>query len=170
MPETPSAKVSDESPTSATPTWINLLPEWGGIRENVASSPFRWCVRESLLWGVASGTTMGLHRLRMKSRPFFAFNVAFGTTFLVAMPSYYFCFKRREHKEATIEMMMRANDFENVEEMPEEIPVDQHPFMTSEEDEKKQRKNFVARLKEKKEWQKQDGMKNVEDVFKKEDN
>ncbi len=104
----------------------------------------------------------------MKSHPFFAFNVAFGTTFLVAAPSYYFCFRKREHKEATIEMMMRANDFDNVEKMPEEIPAEQHPFMTNDDDEGKRRQEFVARLKEKKEWQKQDGMKDVEDIFKKE--
>jgi len=65
-------------------------------------------------------------------------------------------------------MMMRANDFDNVEKMPEEIPAEQHPFMTNDDDEGKRRQEFVARLKEKKEWQKQDGMKDVEDIFKKE--
>ena len=91
----------------------------------------------------------------MKSKPFFAVNVAFVTTVMVAAPSYYFCYRRREHKEATIEMMMRANDFQHHEEMPEPVPHSQHPFLENGDDsESKQQKEFVARLKEKKEWQK----------------
>mmetsp|Transcript_2874 Transcript_2874/g.6601 ORF Transcript_2874/g.6601 Transcript_2874/m.6601 type:complete len:176 (+) Transcript_2874:134-661(+) len=149
------AIVSDAGPV--TGGWTNALPEAFGIREAVQNNPFRWCVRESFMWGIATGTAMGLHRLRMKSHPFFAFNVAFGTSMLVAAPSYYFCFRRREYKEQTIEMMMRANDFRHEEAMPEPVPMGEHPFMeeaTEAEAEKRLRKEFVAELKERKEWQK----------------
>jgi len=112
---------------------------------------------------------MGLHRLRMKSHPFFAFNVAFATSILVTAPSYYFCFRRREHKEATIEMMMKANDFRHGEEMPEPVPVEQHPFLEEDggDGEKKLQKEFVAKLKERKEWQKPDKVaQDADEVFK----
>ena len=58
MPDTAAAKVTNASPEIAT--WTRFLPEWGGIRENIQNSPFRWCVRESLMWGIATGTAMGL--------------------------------------------------------------------------------------------------------------
>ena len=105
----------------------------------------------------------------MKSGPLFVLNSAFITTALVAAPSYYFCYRRREHKEATIEMMMRANDFQNSEEMPEPIPNAEHPFLEEIDDGEKEalkQKEFVARLKEKKEWQKQDSMDDASNVFK----
>jgi hypothetical protein len=103
----------------------------------------------------------------MKSSPLMVLNSAFFTTFLVAGPSYYFCFKRREHKEATIELMMRANDFNHQEDMPEPIPNKEHPFLeVSDADESIKQKEFVARLKEKKEWQKQDTIKDASNVFK----
>ena len=64
-----------------------------------------------------------------------------------------------------IEMMMKANDFQHSEEMPEPIPQEEHPFLLhpgdgggEEYEEQRQRKEFVARLKEKKEWQKQHPM------------
>ena len=167
MPDTKAATVTDAAPETAT--WTRYLPEWGGIRENIQNSPFRWCVRESFLWGIASGTAMGFHRLRMRSHPFFATNIAFGTAMLVSAPSYYFCYRRREHKEATIEMMMKANDFQNVEEMPEQIPHSEHPFM-NDDDEGIRKKEFVARLKEKKEWQKQTPMEDASEVFRNEKN
>lgn len=53
MPETEAATVSETSPETAT--WTRYLPEWGGIRSNIQNSPFRWCVRESFMWGIASG-------------------------------------------------------------------------------------------------------------------
>jgi hypothetical protein len=102
----------------------------------------------------------------MKSHPFFAINVAFATSMLVTAPSYYFCFKRREHKEATIEMMMQANDFQTHEEMPEEIPTEQHPFLEENNDEGIKQKEFIARLKEKKEWQAPAASEDVSKVFK----
>ena len=54
-------------------------------------------------------------------------------------------------------MMMRANDFRHDEEMPESVPMGEHPFIeeaTEAEAEKRLRKEFVAELKERKEWQK----------------
>uniref|UniRef100_A0A7S2RND7 Cytochrome c oxidase assembly protein COX20, mitochondrial n=1 Tax=Eucampia antarctica TaxID=49252 RepID=A0A7S2RND7_9STRA len=96
---------------------------------------------------------MGFHRLRMHSSPMFALNVAFGTSILVCAPSYYFCFRRREHKEQTIELMMKANAFQHEEEMPEPVPIKEHPFLDP-SSEKAMQKEFVARLKERKDWQK----------------
>ena len=107
----------------------------------------------------------------MRSHYFFAFNVACGTTLLVAAPSYYFCFRRREHQENVIAMMMAANDFLPGEEMPESVPMDKdHPFLDvrdkNEESERDLQKEFVARLKEKKEWQEPHQTQDAEDVFK----
>ena len=101
----------------------------------------------------------------MKSSPLFVLNSAFITTAIVAAPSYYFCYRKREHKEATIEMMMKANDFQTHEEMPEEIPAEQHPFL-DQKDEGIKQKEFVARLKEKKEWQAPAASEDVSKVFK----
>mmetsp|Transcript_15210 Transcript_15210/g.21698 ORF Transcript_15210/g.21698 Transcript_15210/m.21698 type:complete len:186 (-) Transcript_15210:36-593(-) len=164
MSNTPSAQVSDAAPTTAK--WTRFLPEAFGIRENVQNSPFRWCVRESFLWGIGTGTAMGFHRLRMNSHPFFAINVAFATSLLVTVPSYYFCYRRREHKEETIELMMKANDFAHEEQMPERIPDEEHPFLhetnidisnnnnNNNNTVGGMQKEFFANLKERKEWQK----------------
>jgi len=78
-----------------TAAWTKYLPESFGIREGVRQSSFRWCVRESAMWGIATGTAMGFHRLRMQSKPRLALNVGFGTFLLVYAGSYYFCFRRR---------------------------------------------------------------------------
>jgi hypothetical protein len=51
-----------------TAKWTKYLPEFMGIRESVRSSSYRWCVRESGMWGIATATTMSLHRLRMGSK------------------------------------------------------------------------------------------------------
>jgi hypothetical protein len=51
-----------------TAKWTKYLPESFGIRESVRSSSYRWCVRESGMWGIATATTMSLHRLRMGSK------------------------------------------------------------------------------------------------------
>jgi hypothetical protein len=58
MSDTDSATVSDSAPETAT--WTRFLPEAFGIRQNIQNSPFRWCVRESFMWGIATGTGMGL--------------------------------------------------------------------------------------------------------------
>eukprot|EP00578_Thalassiosira_sp_NH16_P004960 CAMPEP_0181139872 /NCGR_PEP_ID=MMETSP1071-20121207/35010_1 /TAXON_ID=35127 /ORGANISM="Thalassiosira sp., Strain NH16" /LENGTH=244 /DNA_ID=CAMNT_0023226801 /DNA_START=10 /DNA_END=744 /DNA_ORIENTATION=- len=155
-------------------TWTRFLPEAFGIRKEVEESPFRWCARESAMWGVATGTMMGLHRLRMRSHYFFAFNVACGTCLLVAAPSYYFCFRRREHQENIIAMMMAANEFLPGEEMPEAVPMDgDHPFLDVREkgggegvDDRDLKKEFVARLKERKDWQEPHQTQDADDVFK----
>jgi len=107
------------------------------------------------MWGIATGTGMGLHRLRMGSTGFFAGNVAFATTMVVAAPSYYFCFRRREHHEKVIEMMMRTNDFQSHEDMPKTVPIKEHPFMEKGgEESRAQGKEYTAMLKERKEWEK----------------
>lgn len=63
-------------------------------------------------------------------------------------------------------MMMKANDFQNVHEMPEPVPQEDHPFLdVNEEDNGIKNKEFVANLKEKKEWQKQTPMKDADEVF-----
>lgn len=123
------------------------------------------------MWGVATGTMMGMHRLRMKSHYFFAFNIACATALVVATPSYYFCFRRREHQELVIEMMMAANDFKTEEEMPETVPLDKdHPFLSVRDkedgDDKDLQKEFVARLKEKKDWQEPHQTQDADEVFK----
>ena len=104
----------------------------------------------------------------MKSSPLFVINSAFITTAIVAAPSYYFCYRRREHKEATIEMMMKANDFQHYDEMPEPVPQSQHPFLETgnDNDDSMKQKEFIARLKERKEWQTQEPMHDAENVFK----
>jgi len=148
-----SAIVGDDA-TVSKGKWTRFLPEAFGIRENVQKSPFRWCVRESAMWGIATGTTMGLHRLRMGSHPARVVNFVFGTIGLVTIPSYYFCYRTREHSEKIIETMMKANDFQSHEEMSETIPSDQDPFLEVMNDKEGMQKEFTARLKEKKEWQK----------------
>jgi len=152
--------------------WTSIFPEALGIRQSVEDSPFRWCVRESGLWSIATGTLMGLHRLRMQSRPFFAGKVAFATVCLVYFPSYYFCAKRREQQERVIEMMMAVNDFRPGEEMPEAVPLNEyHPFLNTnegngEDDVTGLQKEFVARLKERKDWQEPHQTQDAGDVFK----
>lgn len=110
------------------------------------------------------------HRMRMGSHGLTAMKATFGTMCLVMFPSYYFCAKRREHQERVIEMMMAANDFRPGEEMPETVPLDKdHPFLNvgdgRDEDEGGLQKEFVARLKERKEWQEPQPTQDAEDVF-----
>lgn len=102
----------------------------------------------------------------MKSHPLFAGNIAFGTALLVSLPSYYFCCKRREHKHEMIELMMKANDFQHDEEMPEKVPDEQHPFLDQLQTESGMQKEFVANMKEKKEWQKGHTLEEPANIFK----
>ncbi|KAL7546913.1 hypothetical protein ACHAWF_010239 [Thalassiosira exigua] len=161
-----------EMEASESLPWTRIFPEAYGIRQSIEDSSFRFCVKESIMWGIATGTMMGMHRLRMHSRPSFAINVAFGTALIVTAPSYYFCFRRREHQERVIETMMAVNDFRPGEEMPETVPLNEdHPFLTVKDKESDGndgdlQKEFVARLKEKKEWQEPHQTKDVGDVFK----
>lgn len=64
--------------------------------------------------------------------------------------------------------MMKANDFQHQEEMPEPVPLKENPFMKQgDSDEKKMQKEFIARLKERKEWQKPEVVaQNADKVFK----
>lgn len=175
------SSVVQDQPSSTDSSWTQYLPEKFGIRKSIEDSPYGWCYRESFLWGIATGTAMGIHRLRMKSHPLFAINIAFLTTITVTLPSYYFCYRKRDHQERVIEMMMAANDFRPGEEVPEQIPIgDDHPFLdvkkegdtaatsggNGEKDEATLQKEFVARLKEKKEWQEPHQIQDANKIFK----
>ena len=70
-------------------------------------------------------------------------------------------------------MMMAANDFRPGEEMPETVPLDEsHPFLNvnnkaeGDDEDKDLKKEFIARLKEKKEWQEQHQLTDADKVFK----
>jgi len=169
-----SAIVSDNAIVTQE-AWTKIFPEAFGIRQLIEDSSFRWCWKESMMWGIATGTVMYIHRRRMGSRNLFAGGIAYGTVLLVAAPSYYFCFRKREHQEHVIEMMMAANDFLPGEEMPESVPLDrEHPFLDvkdtssdgSLDNDRDLQKEFVARLKEKKDWQEPTPTQDVDDVFK----
>ena len=70
--------------------------------------------------------------------------------------------------------MMAANDFRPGEEIPEQVPIGKdHPFLDvkeesgeGEKDEATLQKEFVARLKEKKEWQEQHQLQDADKIFK----
>lgn len=99
----------------------------------------------------------------MGSKTIFAYNVGFFTAILVMGPSYYFCCKRRDHKERMIEMMMKLNAFQHASEMPEETPLDEHPF--AKPGTLHPTREYRGLLKEKKDWQSPDPSKDVQDVF-----
>ena len=98
----------------------------------------------------------------MGSSARWAGNVAFGTVFLVSVPSYYFCVKRRDFKEKWIELMMRANDIETAQSMPAQPRDD--PFLSNEEGTLSD-KELYGRLQERKEWQTQTPTQDVSQVF-----
>jgi len=81
-------------------------------------------MRESALWGIAMGTAMSLHRLRMQSVMATAVNMGFLSFFTVYVGSYYFCVKQRDYCERMIELMMQLNVFAPALEMPEPLPID----------------------------------------------
>ena len=104
----------------------------------------------------------------MGSTPLFAINVGFMTTLLVCIPSYYFCFRKREYKERLIEVMMRANDFQEADQMPAEIPAGpDHPFLdpVSGDTAAVADQEYMAHLPERKEWQTQVPQQDAKDVF-----
>lgn len=103
----------------------------------------------------------------MGSSPRWAGNVAFGCMFLVFVPSYYFCVKKRDFKEKWIELMMRANDIETLEKMPAQPPEDPFLQSTSEKNEKYilGDQELYGRLQERKEWQTQTPTQDAKDVF-----
>jgi hypothetical protein len=94
-------------------------------------------------------------------------NVAFGTMFLVFVPSYYFCVKRRDYKEKYIELMMRANDIQTAENLPPQPMHD--PFLSDANDEEEKYivgdQELYGRLQERKEWQTQTPTRDASDVF-----
>jgi hypothetical protein len=151
----PSENAATSPDQIETARWTRHLPEALGIREAVRQSKYRWCFRESGLWGVATGTAMALHRLRMSSRPSLAVNAGFATFFAVYFGSYYFCVRRRDYKELMIEQMMKLNAFEHALQMPEPVPLDEnHPFVEPVGDAADgPPKQYVAHLPERKEWQ-----------------
>jgi len=103
----------------------------------------------------------------MGSSPRWAGNVAFGTIFLVCVPSYYFCVKKRDFKEKWIELMMRANDIETSQNMPAQPQVD--PFLSDSQDSNGSYivgdQELYGRLQERKEWQSQTPTQDAKDVF-----
>lgn len=173
------AIVNDNIEQIETAKWIRYLPETFGIRSAVAKSKYRWCVRESALWGIASGTAMSVHRLRMKSSITFSVNVGFFTCYVVYVGSYYFCYKRRNYQEQMIELMMKLNTFEHASTMPPEIPYNEnHPFVIPKEMDNSPTndeydannvsiptRQYVAKLPERKEWQKKVPTQDAASVF-----
>lgn len=165
----PSNNAVTSSEDIETAKWTRHLPEAFGIRAAVQNSPYRWCVRESAMWGIATGTAMTLHRFRMKSRPIFAANVGFTSFFVVYLGSYYFGVKRRDYQQQMIELMMKVNSFEHALNMPEQMPMDEHhPFVepdVSGKGEVSAESQYVANIPERKEWQPSTPARDASEVF-----
>jgi Protein of unknown function (DUF3767) len=162
--------------TPNTARWTRYLPEAYGIRQSVENSKYRWCARESAMWGIATGTAMALHRMRMNSPISRVINVGFTSVFVVMGGSYYFCVKRRDYQEEMIELLMRLNTFEHAQNMPPERPIDEtHPFMVpsdaADDDGSNSHatpapaKQYVAVLPERKEWQAPVPTQDAADIF-----
>jgi hypothetical protein len=161
------SNTTDDATRTTTPNtarWTRYLPEALGIRRSVESSKYRWCARESALWGIATGSAMAFHRIRMNSPMSRVIHVGFSTVFIVMGGSYYFCVKRRDYQEQMIELLMQLNTFEPVQNMPAERPIDQtHPFVmpdtnnnnnnNNNDNEPIKTKQYVAHIPERKEWQ-----------------
>jgi hypothetical protein len=86
---------------------------------------------------------------------------------VVMLPSYYFCYRRREHHEEVIEAMMEYNKFGRAKEMPQEPPLEQHPFWEKSDgnEAQKHKREFRGMIKERKEWQKPQDQ-SLEEIFK----
>ena len=120
------------------------------------------------MWGIATGTTMALHRLRMASPTSVAIHAGFATTLIVYTGSYYFCTKRRDYQEHMIELMMKLNSFDTAANMPEERPLDaSHPFVepAGAAQGAIPQRQYVANLPERKEWQSPLPTQDAEQVF-----
>lgn len=164
---------NSDSPNTAR--WTRYLPEAYGIRQSVENSKYRWCARESAMWGIATGTAMALHRMRMNSPMSRVINVGFTSVFVVMGGSYYFCVKRRDYQEEMIELLMRLNTFEHAQNMPPERPIDAtHPFMipsdSNDDDDARKAtsvpaKQYVAVIPERKEWQAPVPTQDAADIF-----
>ena len=165
-----SINTNADFPTTAR--WTRYLPEAYGIRQSVEASKYRWCARESALWGIATGTAMAFHRMRMNSPLSRVINVGFMSVFVVMGGSYYFCVKRRDYQEEMIELLMQLNTFEHAQNMPAERPIDAtHPFMMPNDAEdgsdgtSVSTKQYVARIPERKEWQTPVPTQDAADIF-----
>jgi hypothetical protein len=106
----------------------------------------------------------------MGSKPVMAGHVFFGTFMVVMLPSYYFCYRRREHQEQVIEMMMKYNQFGHATELPAEPPLEEHPFWEhgSEADpgsKSRHDREFRGMIRERKEWQKSEDP-SFDEIFK----
>lgn len=107
------------------------------------------------------------HRLRMGSRPLVAGHFFFGTCMVVMLPSYYFCYRRREHHEKVIEAMMKYNEFGHASDMPADTPLEEHPFWEKADKHdigSKHDREYRGMIKEKKDWQKKED-KSFEEIF-----
>ena len=105
--------------------------------------------------------------MRMGTSPRNAGHIFFGTFMVVMLPSYYFCYRRREHQEQVIEAMMKYNQFGHANEMPAETPLDEHPFWEKTDKQSSTNKHeseFRGLIKERKEWQKKED-KTFEEIF-----
>jgi hypothetical protein len=152
-----------------TAKWTRFLPEAFGIRQTVQSSKYRWCVRESSMWAISTGTAMTFHRFRMVSPTKFAVNIGMSSLMVVYVGSYYFCVKKRDYREKMIKIMMQLNSFEPAVEMPEQVPYDAlHPFVEPAVDDQSgipAERQYVANLPERKEWQPQLPTQDFDKVF-----
>jgi hypothetical protein len=103
----------------------------------------------------------------MGSKPLVAGHFFFGTVMIVMVPTYYFCYRRREHKEQVIESMMQYNQFGHANEMPPEPPLKEHPFWEEADVEQakgKHDREFRGMIKERKDWQEPENQ-SFEDIF-----
>ena len=108
----------------------------------------------------------------MGTSPRIAGHVFFGTCMFVMLPSYYFCYRRRERQEEVIEMMMKYNRFGHATEMPPEPPLEEHPFWQKIDDNDtssttgstKHEVEYRGMIKERKEWQKPKDQ-SIEEIF-----
>lgn len=133
MASTPNTSKPDGEDASTSQSWMEKYG-LNDMKDKIVNSPYSGCARESFMWGIATGTAMGIHRIRMGSRAGRSINFAFGTALVVIFPSYYFCVKNREHQDKMVELMMKANAFEPQDEMPEPIPIEEHPFLEPKEE------------------------------------
>ena len=116
------------------------------------------------------------------TQPIWVGHSFFGTVMFVMMPSYYFCYRRREHHEQVIESMMQYNQFGHAKtDLPPEPPLEEHPFWeqqdyadqynpddpttaTTTPTPTKHDREFRGMIKEQKEWQKK-ANPSMKDIF-----
>ena len=96
-----------------------------------------------------------------------AVNIGMLAFLTVSGGSYYFCCRRRDHRERVVEAMMKLNAFEHASQMPEETPLEEHPFArpAGSTGRALPDQEFRGLLKENKEWQPREVDKDMKDVF-----